>query len=274
MKTIVHISDLHFGRVEETLLDPLVQAIDAVAPHVVAISGDLTQRARKREFEAAANFLQRLRYPQVVVPGNHDVPLYNVAARFLRPLTNYTKYITTDLAPSYRDEELVVLGINTARSLTWKGGRINEEQLADARAQLCAVGRDVMKVVVTHHPFDVEPGSGEEVVGRASLAMESLAKCGVDILLAGHFHKATTNTTAHRFCIAGHAALAVQSGTTLSERTRSEANSFNVLRTEPRHVMVERHVWDAGTGRFVAQHHEEFREDGEAWREVGTDAAH
>lgn len=270
MKTICHISDLHFGRVDEGLLDPLVASIDAVAPDVIAVSGDLTQRARAGQFRAAARFLERLRYPQVVVPGNHDVPLFNVFARFAQPLRNYRRHITRDPAPFYADAEIAVLGINTARSLTWKGGRINEDQIRLARERLCSVARPVVKVVVTHHPFDVAHLNDEdEVVGRASKAMQELARCGVDVLLSGHLHKARVGNTS-RYCIAGHSALVVQAGTTLSERTRQEANSFNLVLASADEVRVEHHNFDGRAERFVRGAVEEFRRDGDVWRRVGT----
>ena len=122
MRTVVHLSDLHFGRVDPRLVAPLVQAIKTVAPHLVAVSGDLTQRARRREFVQARAFLQQLTCPQIIVPGNHDVPLYNMAARFLRPLAGYGRYITRDLEPVFVDEEMIVVGLNSARSVMFGGG--------------------------------------------------------------------------------------------------------------------------------------------------------
>ena len=268
MKTIAHISDLHFGRVDETLLQPLIAAIDAAAPDVIAVSGDLTQRARDSQFRAAARFLARLRYPQVVVPGNHDVPLYNVVARFTHPLRGYRRYITRDPAPFHRDEEIAVLGLNTARSLTWKGGRISEEQIARARELLCTVPSHVVKVVVTHHPFDVAHRNDEhQVVGRADMAMEELARCGVDVLLSGHLHETRVGNT-DRYCIAGHSALVVQAGTTLSERTRHESNSFNLVRAAAGEVRVEHHRFETHGGRFVPAGFEHFRRSNDVWRRV------
>src|SRR5882672_7941733 len=129
MRSIVHLSDIHFGRVDAAVVGPLIETINQIAPDVVAVSGDLTQRARSRQFIEARAFLDELPKPQIVVPGNHDVPLHNVFTRFARPLAKYRRYINEDLRPFYHDEELAVLGVNTARSLTIKGGRINEEQI-------------------------------------------------------------------------------------------------------------------------------------------------
>src|ERR687884_624014 len=154
MRTIVHLSDLHFGRVNPALINPLLRAVREVGPDLVAISGDLTQRARSYQFQQARAFLDALPKPQIVVPGNHDIPLHNVFARFLEPLTKYKHYITDDLQPVYEDGEVAVVGVNTARSLVFKGGRINKTQVGRLREKFCSLEDDVVKVVVTHHPFD------------------------------------------------------------------------------------------------------------------------
>src|SRR5258706_15051509 len=106
MRTLVHLSDIHFGRVDQAIINPLIQTICDLNPAVVAVSGDLTQRARAREFKDARAFLDALPRPQIVVPGNHDIPLHNVFLRFARPLDKYRRYISKDLSPSYADEEL------------------------------------------------------------------------------------------------------------------------------------------------------------------------
>src|SRR5829696_2455368 len=178
MRRIVHLSDLHFGRVNPALVDPLLRTVREVEPDIVAISGDLTQRARSYQFQQARSFLDALPKPQIVVPGNHDIPLHNVFARFVEPLTKYEHYITDDLQPVYEDEELVVVGVNTARSSVFKGGRINRSQITRLREKLCSLGEKVVKAIVTHHPFDLPEGYAErDLVGRAKMAMTELAEC-------------------------------------------------------------------------------------------------
>ena len=129
MRTIIHLSDLHFGRVDQTLLGPLRDLIHSIAPNVVVISGDLTQRAKSEQFEEARAFLDTLPGPQIVVPGNHDISLYNVFRRFVKPLARYKRYITDELEPVFIDDEIAVVGVNTARSLTIKDGRIKRGDL-------------------------------------------------------------------------------------------------------------------------------------------------
>jgi 3',5'-cyclic AMP phosphodiesterase CpdA len=266
MRTLAHLSDLHFGRVDEQLIEPLISAVAEVNPDLVAISGDLTQRARSRQFREARAFLDALPQPQIVVPGNHDVPLHNVFTRFLQPLDKYKRHITDDLQPVYVDEEIAVVGVNTARSLTFKGGRINEDQLARIREELCGADSEVIKIVVTHHPFDLPEGySDRDLVGRAQMAMTGLADCGADLFLAGHLHVSHTGHTAKRYNIRGHSALVVQAGTASSTRGRGEANSFNVIRIHRPNITVERMTWQPASSAFALSGEENFRHTSEGW---------
>lgn len=269
MRTLVHLSDLHFGRVVPEVLPPLREAVAAARPHLVVVSGDLTQRARRSQFREAREFLDSLPGPRLVVPGNHDVPLYNVFRRFLAPLAAYRDIVSDDLEPQFFDEEIAVVGVNTARSLVFKGGRINEAQVARVRDKLCHLPGTVTKVVVTHHPFDVPDGAGErdQIVGRARMALERLAHCGADLLLAGHLHEGHVGHTAERYPIAGVSALVVQAGTATSSRTRASPNSFNVLRIEPARVEVESRTFDGAA--FQVAERQSFRHDGRGWQPEG-----
>src|SRR3954453_24171038 len=154
MRRIVYLSDGHFGRPGPAVVPAVLQAVRRLDPHLVAISGDLTQRARGWQFREARAFLDALPCPQLGVPRNHDVPLYNVARRFLDPLGNYARYITTDLRPVHTDAEIVVVGVNTSRSLTVKDGTIRPPDLRHARDTLVRAGDEVVKIVVAHHPFE------------------------------------------------------------------------------------------------------------------------
>lgn len=251
MRTLIHLSDLHFGRIDYALIEPLVAAAANIKPDVVAISGDLTQRARSWQFQEARAFLNALPVPQIVVPGNHDVPLYNIAARFFSPLAKYRRYINDDVEPFYADEEIAVLGINTARSLTIKDGRINQDQIARITGRFCHLSNSVTKIVVTHHPFDLpEYHTDNKLVGRANLAMQAFAKCGIDVLLAGHLHISHTTHTAARYQIMGHSALAIQAGTATSTRGRGETNAFNVIYIDHPGITIERHAWQPERSAF------------------------
>ena len=266
MRSIVHLSDTHFGRIHEHVIEPMIDAIARIAPDLVAVSGDLTQRARAGQFKEARAFLDRLPSPRIVVPGNHDVPLHNVAARFLQPLRGYLRYITDDLRPFYADDEMAVLGVNTARSLTIKRGRLNEAQIAWMTERLTTCAPGIVKIIVTHHPFDVPDGHSERnVVGRARMAMDALARCGADVFLAGHLHVSHTSRSVTRYDITGHSALLVQSGTAASDRGRGEANSFNVLRIDGPQIVVERVDWLPERGAFGLVASEPFRHTPDGW---------
>ena len=92
MRTLVHLSDLHFGRIDTALLGPLRTAVLGTKPDLIAISGDFTQRARRSEFAEARRFLASLDAPKLTVPGNHDVPLFLKLPEWFKvttPLGNY-----------------------------------------------------------------------------------------------------------------------------------------------------------------------------------------
>jgi 3',5'-cyclic AMP phosphodiesterase CpdA len=242
MVKIVHLSDLHFGTADPAITELVVNKVVEVAPAVVVVSGDLTQRARSREFIEARAFLDRLPEPQIIVPGNHDVPLYNVFDRFFRRLDKFGKYITADLRPTYIDDKVAIIGINTARSFTIKGGRINKGDISYIRSKFCGLHEEMLKVVVTHHPFDLPDGHSEnDVVGRAGRAMPMISECGGDVFLAGHLHVSHIETTAKRYKLDnGRLALIIQAGTATSARMRNEPHSFNVIEFEHPRLLVER----------------------------------
>jgi 3',5'-cyclic AMP phosphodiesterase CpdA len=267
MRTIVHLSDLHFGRLDRRVVSPLVAAVEAVAPDLVAVSGDLTQRARRAQFADARAFLEALRFPRLVVPGNHDVPLYDIATRFLRPLARYRRFVAEDVEPIFADEEMVVIGLNSARSLTFGRGRLNALQVATARERLRVAPSNVIKIIVTHHPFDLpDDYDPRHLVGRAQMAMTELASVGADLFLAGHLHVSHIGRTAERYQVAGHCALVVQAGT-ISTRQRGEANSFNVLRLQRPAITVERRTWDDKEQTFVQSALRRFTHSDGGWTE-------
>jgi 3',5'-cyclic AMP phosphodiesterase CpdA len=272
MPVVVHLSDLHFGRVDERLLAPLVAAVELAKPDVVVVSGDLTQRAQESEFRAARDFLARLPGPRVVVPGNHDVPLYNVVDRFVRPLTLFRGFIEADAFPMFVDERLAVIGVNTARSMVVKNGRINKDQIDAIRGAFSALPTEVFRVVVTHHPFDAGDAlDPDDRVGRAALAMRAFAECGVDLLLSGHLHVAYSGGSAlSSRVLAGFGALAVSAGTATSTRVRGDPNQFNVLRVSKSRVEIETHAWFDHRMAFEPTGLSLFERADQGWRSAPT----
>jgi len=233
MNRLVHLSDLHFGAHDDRIVAAVEERIAELKPDLIVISGDFTQRARTDQFKEACRFLERLRdsgNEVLGVPGNHDVPLYDVLRRFLSPLTRYRRFIDETLCPFVELPGMAVLGINTARSLTFKDGRVSESQVEFIRETFARTDPEVMRVLVTHHPlFAIPVGEGvERAVGRQELALDAIEDAGVDIVLAGHAHHASSHHASDLMTRAG-GALVIQAGTATSTRVREQSQSFNLI---------------------------------------------
>ncbi len=268
MARIAHLSDLHFGAHDPKLVDAVAIRIDEERPDLVVISGDFTQRAKTEQFQEACEFLGQLResgHEVLGVPGNHDVPLYDVLRRFLSPLTRYRRFIDEELCPHHELKDASVLGINTARSLTFKDGRINQEQV-DYIRKVFDGPAERPRILVTHHPLFALPvdDSGEKgkALGRQDLALDVVAEAGVDLLLAGHNHRASTHH-APDLVTRASSTLVVQAGTATSTRLRDEEQSFNMIDVRTDDITVTVQGWD-GTG-YAAQDAQRYRRANGVW---------
>ena len=245
MRTIAHISDLHFGRIDPPVAEGLVADLKTRTPAVLVVSGDFTQRARPEQYVEAAAYLKRLPRPQIVVPGNHDVPLWDFARRIFSPLGRYRKHICDDLAPTYEDDELFVLGLSTARSFTRTSGWISNAQLQLVTSRACRVPPHVFKVLVTHHPFIPAPRKPDsDIVIGGGRALARLEDCGIDMLLAGHLHLAYHDDVRAHHKSARRSVLSVQAGTATSTRRRVEPNAYNWITVSPGLATVAVRVWN------------------------------
>ena len=247
MARLVQVSDLHFGAHDPRLVAAVESSVDQLAPDLVVISGDFTQRARTEQFKEACRFLETLRergHDVLGVPGNHDVPLYDVLRRFLSPLARYRRFIDQTLCPFVELPGVAVLGINTARSLTFKEGRISRDQVDFIRETFARTAPEAARVLVTHHPlFAVPVGEHvERAVGRHEQALDAIEDAGVDLLLAGHAHHAAVHSASDLVTRAG-GALVVQAGTATSTRVREQVQSFNVIDIERGAVTVTVENW-------------------------------
>lgn len=267
MRTLVHLSDLHFGRIDPSLVEPLRRAVTQAQPDLIVISGDFTQRARRSQFAAARAFLDSLKMRTLVVPGNHDIPLFDIVERFAAPLTRYRQYISADLEPEHEDDEMIVIGVNTARALVFPlgEGRINDRQVDRIVERLSPLPAAVMRVIVTHHPFDLPPGVHQRrLLGRSAIAMQRLASVNADLFLSGHLHISHVSHVADRYEVAGHSGLIVQAGT-VSTRGRGEQPSFNVLRFQRPEIELTRHSWVDQAAGFTPQVVGRYRHTEQGW---------
>src|SRR6476661_6988128 len=248
MARLVHLSDLHFGAHDDRLVKAVEQSVDVLKPDLVVVSGDFTQRARTEQFKEACEFLERLRergHEVLGVPGNHDVPLYDVLRRFLSPLARYRRFIDDSLCPFVELPGIAVLGINTARSLTFKEGRINEEQVEFIRETFARTPVEAMRILVTHHPlFALAVGDEQQrAIGRHELALDAIQDAGVDMLLAGHMHHASSHDASDLVTRAG-SALVIQAGTATSTRVREQQQSFNTIDIGESKATITVNAWD------------------------------
>lgn len=225
MRRLLHLSDVHFG--PHHAPEAAAAALDLVArrrPDLVVVSGDLTQRAKPRQFVEARRFVDRIHalgVPSIAVPGNHDVPLYRVWERLFAPYGAYRRHFDRELEPTFADDELHVVGLNTAFNWTFKNGRLRLARLGTLGEQLAAVPATRCRIVVAHHPLVPAPGFGDRTVLRNALAAtRRFAASGVEMVLSGHLHQAFVTGSDEWYPGSGERVLLVHSGTSSSYRGR------------------------------------------------------
>jgi 3',5'-cyclic AMP phosphodiesterase CpdA len=269
MRTIAHISDLHFGRHDAAVAEGLLAALERLAPDLVAVTGDLTQRAHRHEFAAARAFLDRIRSPALVVPGNHDVPLYNLLDRWLRPHARFAAAIGPECCPRFVDPEIAVLGLNTvSRRLDRGGGHARPAHIEAIRAGFADVPEPVFRVLLTHHPL-LDPDDGRELAATRQVrpVLDAIAAAGVDLLLAGHHHRPFSAEGAIDYLNVKRSLLIVQAGTAISTRLRDGPNSFNLITVDGAGVSCTPQLWTRDG--FCAGATARFAEIDGRWRLAG-----
>jgi 3',5'-cyclic AMP phosphodiesterase CpdA len=269
MKQIAHISDLHFGTEQTDVVEALRADIYRLSPDLIVVSGDLTQRARNHQFDAAKGFLDQFAAPTIIVPGNHDIPLYNLVARLWTPFQRFSKWITDDLYPCYVDDELGVIGVNSVQHTHWKAGRLSQETLARLTELFNQLDDALLKVLVLHHNVVFSPITKREKRSvRRLKTLHRLIRCGVDLICLGHDHRSfitglpVSDDREFRSLLA-------QAGTAVSRRTRGEANSYNVISKEGSQVTID--VKSFELGKFVLTRRYGFEEpERRRWEHVFT----
>lgn len=245
MNRVLHISDTHFGTEQAPVVEALLDLGRRLTPDVVVLSGDITQRARRAQFAAARAFLARFGLPTLVIPGNHDIPLINVAARLFDPYGGYRRTIGPELEPVFSNERVLAIGVNTTRPSRHKNGEVSREQIDRVCARLRQARPEQLRMVVVHQPVRaiVESDTANLLIGRDA-AVPAWVEAGMDIVLGGHIHLpyvAPLPTPSAR------RAWAVQAGTAVSCRVRSSIpNSVNVIEHRYDGGGVDCHVqrWD------------------------------
>jgi 3',5'-cyclic AMP phosphodiesterase CpdA len=243
---IAQVSDLHFGADVSDIAESLLEDLVAQRPDATVVSGDLTMRARSHQFSQAKAYLRRLPQPLLVVPGNHDIPLYNVARRFASPFERYQQLVTTDLDPVLQLPGATLLGLTSMPHWRWKAGHVSQRQAELVRSALGQAPDDALRVLVTHHPVLPKELSG--LIGRSGL-VAAAADAGVDLLLSGHTHDpqiARVRLSSQR---GSRQALSLVAGTAVSERTRSSLNCYFVVEVGAEELLVRERQW--GDGAWV-----------------------
>lgn len=261
MTTLAHISDLHFGRENFRIIAPLLACLRLIQPELVIISGDITQRARNKEFAAAQNFLARLEWPYLIIPGNHDISAFNLIERFCYPWRKWYRHIGDELEPAMFMNDNVIIGVNTTRRLAslfdWSRGRISTSQAKNLKHSLSGDKSEGLRVVVAHHPFWLpEPYQHRHIVGGRDFAIQQMSKVRVDLIFSGHVHYAYTQIL--NGIIISHA------GTAISDRLVSQSpNSFKVVRGSSIRLEIDTLVWNGKN--FFSYAHELFVNTENGW---------
>lgn len=172
----------------EALRQPLLDAVNAAAPDQVIITGDLTQRARAAQFDQAREFLDGLAAPWLCVPGNHDVPLYNIFARFSRPYREYRRVVPGGLHPVQQIGGLRIVGMNSIDRFRWRRGRVTGRSIARAAKALRQPDAD-LRLIAIHHPFAQAPDAAKALMLDAAELAARLRQAGADLILSGHLHR-------------------------------------------------------------------------------------
>lgn len=267
MTRIAHISDLHFGRTDPELLDPLIEAVNDAQPDLVAATGDFTQRARRSQYRAARAFLDRLNAPWLSVPGNHDVSLDNLWLRFMRPYSRYRQHICNELLTVHEAPGLLAIGLNTVDRFRWQRGKVRWRQLRQACNLLSDA--DGIRVILAHHPFEQDDDVEKSLMKGARAGLDQLAECGAQLVLSGHLHR----WRAEPFLSAKHGRqiLQIHVDTGLSTRLRGQENDFALLDLTDTTARVTRMV--ARDRRFEKAGQREFTFGKDGWHETGDASA-
>lgn len=261
MTRIVHLSDLHFGFHRADLTDDLLARVNSARADLVALTGDLTHRGRRDQYDQAQDFLSRIRAPVMAVPGNHDVPLYNLPVRYLAPYAGFCRAVGPELTPTRQAGHVRVLGLNSVDPFAVQRGIIHDGEIGRLIGGLDPLSTNV---VALHHPLEHLAEVDKELTRRAPEALARLDHAGAQIVLSGHLHVWATGAmldqTAHP------RVLQIQAGTALCGRPSDRQNEFAVLQVDGPLLTIERHIAPMDEPTFRPPVYEYFSRKGGVWR--------
>jgi predicted phosphodiesterase len=242
--SIVHFSDLHFGRIQDQVLNDLEKYLNDNQDrlNMMILTGDLTQRAKREQFIAAKNFLAKIKIPTFIVPGNHDVPLYNLFLRFLSPYSRYKKYMGHLISNYYEDEHMAIFGLWTVNPYRVSVGKISESDIIEVTDKFKSVTAGKIKILAGHHPIATYEDPKIKKLFEKLIALEP------DFLMWGHDHQSSVKHFDEKN---KKLPLMLASGTTFSSRVREEANSFNLIDIIGEEAVITTMVHLAGKGFFA-----------------------
>ncbi len=257
VRKIAHVSDVHFGRIAHPrIVEALVDEVNEAGVDLVVVSGDLTQRARTMQFMAAAAMLEAFAAPTLVVPGNHDVyAWWYPVARWFSPLARYRRHITPDLMPTFEQDGLAVLGINSAHGRTVKGGKISLLARRRVETFFREKPESIFKVLVVHHHLTrIQALGSHDVARKARQTLDAAISVGVDLVLCGHLH--ISHVEPIDVVPARHRIVIASAGTATSNRGRgpnAQSNFYNLIEVTPGHFSIEERLFDPAAGRYVSE---------------------
>lgn len=270
--TLVQLSDIHTGApYRPEVAHALIEASHALHPTLTIIAGDLVQRAEFRsQWQAALDLLHRLPQPQLVIPGNHDIPFFNGIRRLLTPLKYYYRYVDTNLNPVFQMPGLAVVGGNTAQGFSLSEGYLYKQQRTAIQAVWSQItDPSVFRVMVLHHPLINPPiAHRADRIRNARAVFGLLRDCGVDLYVSGHMHFAYVAALDEHGAVLPieqsdrRSMLVAQSGTATSRRGRAPhqgRNSFNVIELDDEYITIVTYYYLAGRQQFAPMDEYIFR---------------
>jgi 3',5'-cyclic AMP phosphodiesterase CpdA len=258
-RRILHLSDIHFGPKHlPAVSEAIARAAESERPDLVIISGDLSQRAKPAQFREARAYVERLGAiaPVLAVPGNHDVPLWRVWERLLDPYGAYRRHFASELEPVFRDDALLVVGVNTSQAFAFKGGRVRGRRLRAVERELTTASPEQFRILVAHHHLARPDGVDAEHPSWGAAAAARRLSPGFDLALSGHLHQ-----TLELFPAGRDAFPALHTGTSSSSRGRGpEAGlcTHQWIEVGADSFSVEGRVWDADSEAFRSMYRRKY----------------